>query len=57
MVKFVFEEICAMMTAGIALIYNSPLLSNLSARSGFSLVNLGSLSSKENEFKISILFK
>ena len=48
MVKFVFEEIYAMMTAGIALIYISPLLSNLSARSGFSLVNLGSLSSKEN---------
>ena len=38
----------------IALVYNSPLLSNLSTRPGFSLVNLGSLSSKENEFKISI---
>ena len=35
---------------------HSPLLSNLSTRPGFSLGNLGSLSSKENEFKISIPF-
>ena len=42
---------------GIALIQSSPLLGNLSARTGFSLVNLGSLSSKENEFKISISFR
>ena len=43
---------------GIALIQNtSSLLSNLSARPGFSLVNLGSLSSKQNEFKISISFR
>ena len=41
----------------IALTQNSPLLSNLSARLGFSLVNLGSFSSKENEFKISISFR
>ena len=41
----------------IALIQNNPILSNLSARPGFSLLNLGSLSSKENEFKISISFR
>ena len=36
---------------------HSPILINLSARPGFSLVYLGSLSSKENEFKISISFR
>ena len=41
----------------IALTQNSPLISNLSARPRFSLINLGSLSSKENEFKISISFR
>ena len=34
-----------------------PLLSKLSARPGFSLVDLGPMSSKENEIKISILFR
>ena len=41
----------------IALMWNSPLLSNLSARPGFSLVNLGFLFSKANEFKINISFR
>ena len=40
-----------------ALTENSPLLFNLIARRGFSLVSLGSLSSKKNEFKISISFR
>ena len=42
---------------GIALIKNSPLISNLSARLDFSLVNLESLSPKQNEFKISVFFR
>ena len=33
------------------------LLSNISKSSGFSRVNHGSLSSKENEFKISMSFR